>query len=112
MPIEDGAFIEPITVGLHAFHLAQGCENKNVIIIGAGTIGLLAIQCAVALGAKSVTAIDISSEKLALAKSFGAMQTFNSSEMSAPQMQAFYANCALISLSSRRLAYRKLSNWR
>ena len=41
MPIEDGAFIEPITVGLHAFHLAQGCENKNVIIIGAGTIGLL-----------------------------------------------------------------------
>lgn len=69
MPIEDGAFIEPITVGLHAFHLAQGCENKNVIIIGAGTIGLLAIQCAVALGAKSVTAIDISSEKLALAKS-------------------------------------------
>ncbi len=62
MPIEDGAFIEPITVGLHAFHLAQGCENKNVIIIGAGTIGLLAIQCAVALGAKSVTAIDISSE--------------------------------------------------
>ena len=75
MPIEDGAFIEPITVGLHAFHLAQGCENKNVIIIGAGTIGLLAIQCAVALGAKSVTAIDISSEKLALAKSFGAMVT-------------------------------------
>ncbi|HCT5348589.1 TPA: alcohol dehydrogenase catalytic domain-containing protein [Escherichia coli] len=63
MPIEDGAFIEPITVGL------------------------LAIQCAVALGAKSVTAIDISSEKLALAKSFGAMQTFNSLEMSAPQMQ-------------------------
>ncbi|MCN5470385.1 zinc-binding dehydrogenase, partial [Escherichia coli] len=51
------------------------------------TIGLLAIQCAVALGAKSVTAIDISSEKLALAKSFGAMQTFNSLEMSAPQMQ-------------------------
>lgn len=63
MPIEDGAFIEPITVGL------------------------LAIQCAVALGAKSVTAIDISSEKLALAKFFGAMQTFNSLEMSAPQMQ-------------------------
>ncbi|WP_097711826.1 alcohol dehydrogenase catalytic domain-containing protein [Escherichia coli] len=63
MPIEDGAFIEPITVGLQA------------------------IQCAVALGAKSVTAIDISSEKLALAKSFGAMQTFNSREMSAPQIQ-------------------------
>ncbi len=32
MPIEDGAFIM-ITVGLHAFHLAQGCEGKNVIIV-------------------------------------------------------------------------------
>ena len=29
MPIDDGAFIEPITVGLHAFHLAQGCEGKT-----------------------------------------------------------------------------------
>ncbi len=35
-----------------------------------------------------MTAIDISSEKLALAKSFGAMQTFNGREMSAPQMQS------------------------
>lgn len=88
MPIEDGAFIEPITVGLHAFHLAQGCKDKNVIIIGAGTIGLLAIQCAAALGAKSVTAIDINPEKLALAKTFGATQTCNSRDMSAAQMQA------------------------
>ncbi|ECA8403200.1 galactitol-1-phosphate 5-dehydrogenase [Salmonella enterica subsp. enterica serovar Heidelberg] len=64
MPIEDGAFIEPITVGLHAFHLAQGCEGKNVIIVGAGTIGLLALQCARELGARSVTAIDINPQKL------------------------------------------------
>ncbi|VDZ76582.1 galactitol-1-phosphate dehydrogenase [Salmonella bongori] len=31
MPIEDGALIEPITVGLHAFHLAQGCEGKTLL---------------------------------------------------------------------------------
>jgi galactitol-1-phosphate 5-dehydrogenase len=72
MSIEDGAFIEPITVGLHAFHLASGCEGKNVIVVGAGTIGLLAMQCALALGAKSVTAIDINDDKLALAKTLGA----------------------------------------
>lgn len=88
MPIEDGAFIEPITVGLHAFHLAQGCKDKNVIIIGAGTIGLLAIQCAAALGAKSVTAIDINQEKLALAQTFGATQIFNSRDLTAAQIQA------------------------
>ncbi|WP_431647670.1 galactitol-1-phosphate 5-dehydrogenase [Enterobacter hormaechei] len=83
MTIEDGAFIEPITVGLHAFHLASGCEGKNVIIVGAGTIGLLAMQSALALGASSVTAIDINDEKLALASRLGATRVFNSRSLSA-----------------------------
>ncbi|MCM7885096.1 galactitol-1-phosphate 5-dehydrogenase [Enterobacter sichuanensis] len=82
MAIEDGAFIEPVTVGLHAFHLASGCKGKNVVIVGAGTIGLLAMQCALALGAKSVTAIDINDDKLALATSLGATQVFNSRVLS------------------------------
>ena len=71
----------------HAFHLAQGCEGKNVIIIGAGTIGLLALQCARELGAKSITAIDINPQKLALAKMLGATHVFNSKEMSGKQIQ-------------------------
>ncbi|HHK9551848.1 galactitol-1-phosphate 5-dehydrogenase [Enterobacter sichuanensis] len=82
MAIEDGAFIEPVTVGLHAFHLASGCKGKNVVIVGAGTIGLLAMQCALALGAKSVTAIDINDDKLALATALGATQVFNSRALS------------------------------
>lgn len=82
MAIEDGAFIEPVTVGLHAFHLASGCKGKNVVIVGAGTIGLLAMQCALALGAKSVTAIDINDDKLALATALGATQVFNSQALS------------------------------
>ncbi|MBV8042995.1 galactitol-1-phosphate 5-dehydrogenase [Pluralibacter sp.] len=88
MAINDGAFMEPITVGLHAFHLAQGCKDKNVIIIGAGTIGLLAVQCAAALGARSVTAIDINPEKLTLAKALGATYTFNSRELTASDIRA------------------------
>jgi len=88
MTIEDGAFIEPITVGLHAFHLAQGCAGKHVIIVGAGTIGLLAMQCALTLGAASVTAIDINDDKLALAASLGATRVFNSKALSAEEMQA------------------------
>lgn len=86
LPIDDGAFIEPLTVGLHAFHRAQGCEGKNVVIMGAGTIGLLALQCARELGAGSITAIDINPEKLALAKSLGATWVFNSREMSGQAM--------------------------
>ncbi|MBN6065930.1 galactitol-1-phosphate 5-dehydrogenase [Aggregatibacter actinomycetemcomitans] len=85
-PLHD-AFIEPITVGLHAINLAQGCADKNVIVVGAGTIGLLAAQCAEALGAKSVTVIDINDEKLMLAKTLGATQTFNSRELAAEEIE-------------------------
>ncbi|EKM0363956.1 galactitol-1-phosphate 5-dehydrogenase [Cronobacter turicensis] len=88
MSVEDGAFLEPVTVGLHAFHQAQGCEGKNVVIVGAGTIGLLAMQCAQALGANSVTAIDINPEKLRLAHALGADRVLNSREMSAQAISA------------------------
>lgn len=93
MPVDDGAFIEPITVGLHAFNLAQGCKDKNVIIVGAGTIGLLAMQCARELGAKSITAIDINPEKLELASTLGATHAFNSEEMSITEIQSALAEC-------------------
>jgi galactitol-1-phosphate 5-dehydrogenase len=83
-----GAFFEPLTVGLHAMQMAGGCANKQVVIIGAGTIGLLALQAAKALGARSVTAIDINPERLALARTLGADQVFNSQEMTAQAIHA------------------------
>lgn len=77
----NSAFIEPVTVGLHAIYLAQGCQGKNVVVVGAGTIGLLAAQAAKALGAKSVAVIDINQEKLQLAVELGADFVFNSMEL-------------------------------
>ncbi len=80
-PLE-GAFFEPMTVGMHALLLADGCRDKNVIIVGGGTIGLLAMQCAKALGAKSIAVIDINDTRLNLAKSLGADQVYNSKNLS------------------------------
>lgn len=87
--LKKGAFMEPVTVGLHAILLAGGCEGKNVVVVGVGTIGLLALQCAKAMGATSITAIDISTERLKLAASLGADRTINSMEMSADQQREF-----------------------
>lgn len=87
MPIDDGALIESIAVGLHAFHLAQGCEGRNATIIDMGTIGLPALQCARELGANSVTTTDISPQKLELAKTLGATRVFNSCEMNGQAIQ-------------------------
>ncbi|MGF1758168.1 alcohol dehydrogenase catalytic domain-containing protein [Photobacterium sagamiensis] len=77
---KQGAFFEPVTVGIHPILLAGGCEGKNVVIVGVGTIGLLAVQTAKAMGAKSVTAIDIDSNKLEKAKMLGADFSFNSAD--------------------------------
>ena len=82
-----GAFFEPITVGLHALLLAGGCKDKHVTIIGAGTIGLLALQCANAMGAASVTAIDINDDKLNLALRLGATHVYNSQSESAERIR-------------------------
>lgn len=82
-----GAFFEPITVGLHALLLAGGCENKNIVLIGAGTIGLLAMQCAKAMGAASISVIDINPDKLTLAKQLGATDVYNSAELTSEQIR-------------------------
>lgn len=82
-----GAFLEPVTVGLHALKLAGGCRGKEVIVIGAGTIGQLIIQAASASGASSVTAIDINPQRLALARETGASHAFNSATTGADDIR-------------------------
>ncbi|TOO76803.1 zinc-binding dehydrogenase, partial [Vibrio parahaemolyticus] len=67
-----------VTVGLHPIIMNNGCKDMNVVVIGAGTIGLLTVQVAKALGAKTVTAVDVSDDKLVLAKELGADFTVNS----------------------------------
>lgn len=83
----EGAFYEPMTVGLHAMQLAGGCKDKEVLIIGAGTIGLLAMQCARAFGARSITVVDINPDRLALARQLGAAHIYNSADMSADDIR-------------------------
>lgn len=87
-----GAFFEPVTVGVHPILMAGGCQDKNVIVLGVGTIGLLAMQSAKALGAKSVTAVDINNERLDLAKQLGADYVINVAEENALEKAAFLAD--------------------
>lgn len=82
----EGAFFEPMTVGMHALLLVGGCQNKHVVIVGGGTIGLLAMLCAKAMGASSITVLDISDERLNLAKRLGADATYNSKNLSSDEI--------------------------
>jgi L-iditol 2-dehydrogenase len=74
-----GTLIEPLSVGVHAVKRGapQGVEGKNVLVIGAGTIGNVTAQSARALGAKDVIITDVSEFKLGLAKKCGLENAVN-----------------------------------
>lgn len=69
---EQGAFLEPTAVALHGLALMGFTGGSDVGVLGTGTIGLLALQCARALGAKRIFAFDIDHKRLEVAKEYGA----------------------------------------
>lgn len=79
MPLDYGAFIEPVAVAVHALERGGNIEDKKVLVLGAGTIGNLVAQSAKALGAKSVMITDIQEYKLEIADSCGIDFPVNSS---------------------------------
>lgn len=77
--LELGALVEPLTVGVHASKLADIRFGDDVVVYGAGPVGLLAASVATLFGASSVTIVDIFDAKLQVAKDIGAAtHTFNS----------------------------------
>ena len=63
-----------------AFRMIDQIENKNVLIMGAGVLGLIAVSMARQKKAASVTVMDIDGKRLQKAKLFGADYTYNSSD--------------------------------
>ena len=77
IPFDQGAFFEPGSVALHGLRVSGYAAGYDTAVLGAGTIGIFAVQWAKIFGAKSVTAFDISDSRLALAKEFGADRVVN-----------------------------------
>jgi (R,R)-butanediol dehydrogenase/meso-butanediol dehydrogenase/diacetyl reductase len=68
---EEAALVEPCSVAIHAVRRGQVQKSTTVAVIGAGTVGMLAMQAAKAMGAK-VFAIDKRQVSLDMAKRLGA----------------------------------------
>jgi 2-desacetyl-2-hydroxyethyl bacteriochlorophyllide A dehydrogenase len=69
---DQGLFAEPIAVVAHAFNLTGSLDGASVAVLGAGVLGLIAIQVAFARGATRVYATGRQDKKLGLAGQFGA----------------------------------------
>ncbi|MGA9398056.1 MAG: alcohol dehydrogenase catalytic domain-containing protein [Anaerolineaceae bacterium] len=79
--LDQAAMIEPLSVAIHALSRFGDVGGKNVIVLGAGTIGNLVAQVARSLGASKVLITDISEFKLALARACGISLTVNSNRV-------------------------------
>jgi L-iditol 2-dehydrogenase len=72
-----GALTEPLAVAVHAVSLCQVKPYDDVLVIGAGTIGLLTVQVLKQSGAGRVVVSDVNDERLKLATVIGADATIN-----------------------------------
>ncbi len=72
---DQGALMEPLSVGLWACSKGGVGAERSVLVTGAGPIGQLAMQVARALGASEITVTDVNPHRLALAQRTGASRT-------------------------------------
>jgi L-iditol 2-dehydrogenase len=69
---EHAALVEPFAVALHAVAITPLEPTDDVVIVGAGPIGLLTLLAVHLRGARSVAITDRSPHRLAMARSLGA----------------------------------------
>jgi threonine dehydrogenase-like Zn-dependent dehydrogenase len=69
--------IEPLAVGVHSVAKLGGFQSgQNIVVFGAGPVGLLCMAVAKALGAKKIFAVDINKERLDFAKGYAATDIY------------------------------------
>lgn len=75
--LDFGAMVEPTAVAAHATNRTHALQGKNVVVSGAGTIGNLIAQFALARGARKVVITDVSDTRLKKAQQCGVEYTIN-----------------------------------
>jgi len=67
MTVDQGALVEPAAVGAHSTARAGELKGKNVVVLGAGTVGNMVAQFVRARGAKNIFITDVSEYRLRVA---------------------------------------------
>ena len=72
LPFEEAALVESLSIAVHAAGRLPVRLGDTALVVGAGTIGLLAIQALKARGCALVAAADVAPERLEQARGLGA----------------------------------------
>ncbi len=75
LPYDEAAMVEPVSVAVHAVNRTAVKLGDTAAVVGAGMIGLLAIQALRAAGCGRIIAVDLAADRLALAAGLGADET-------------------------------------
>jgi len=102
---EEASLVEPLSCVLNGIRNSGVKSGSKVVIVGAGQIGLLHLQVARALGAKTIV-IDIKKERLAFAKKLGADNVVDSSVEDpiarAKELASGGANAVIVAIGNRQ----------
>lgn len=85
MTFEQGAIVEPAAVAAYAIQRSGMKMGDTVLVTGAGPIGLLTVQVALATGASQIFVTDLSESRLKMAEEIGATHTFDARDKDIPQ---------------------------
>jgi len=77
---EQAAMIEPVSVAVHAVDLSPVKLGDTAVVVGAGMIGQLVIQCLKLAGCATVIATDLDDTRLTMAARSGADHTLVATE--------------------------------
>ncbi|WP_284945327.1 NAD(P)-dependent alcohol dehydrogenase [Acidisoma cladoniae] len=80
---QEGAFVEPLAVGMQAVTKARILPGQVAVVIGAGTIGMMVALAALAAGISQVIMTDVQAEKLKIAAGYDGIVPVNVAEASA-----------------------------
>jgi L-iditol 2-dehydrogenase len=81
------ALLEPLSVGIWACTKAGVTAGSRVLITGAGPIGLVSVQTALAFGATEIIVSDVNPARLALALELGATTVVDARDSSVTELE-------------------------
>ncbi|MEE8354122.1 MAG: zinc-binding dehydrogenase [Dehalococcoidales bacterium] len=76
---DEAATVEPLATSFHGVALAEPADGETIVIMGAGIIGLGALQLLKATANVKTIVVDLAGNRLALAERLGADTTINAS---------------------------------
>lgn len=78
---EQGTMVDPLSTPVRAIRLSKMKLGDTALVLGAGPLGLLTLQCAKLAGARAVYVTEKAKKRMALAKKLGADEVLSPDEV-------------------------------